>query len=134
MHESSDGPLVVHEAILLGYLSTLYKSQPTTGSHPDQAAKRLRHMQSRFLCTGKVWQKIFQMEAKGNRDESILEQVYELWRKEDIVEATICYAEELLKIGKGKEASALIVRSKSSVGQKEQEEMETRWVRVIGVN
>ena len=128
MKDSIHDPLL-HEQLLLGYVSALYEN----GSGSDQTAKRLRHMQSRFLCTGNVWRKIFEMQG-DSEDEKVQQQVYELWSKENMVEATISYAERLLKKGKGKEASGLIVRAKGLVGQNEQEEMETRWVRVIGVN
>lgn len=117
------------------------RSTPISGDDSDQVAnksakalnlQKLRHMQGRFLNTGKVWQKMFHLEAEENGSAIVLEEIYELWRTANVVEATIAWAEWLLKNGKGKEASVLIVRSKGSVGQKEQEEMETQWVRIMG--
>ncbi|KAJ4493967.1 U3 snoRNP protein [Lentinula edodes] len=139
----SVGDSSLQEHLLLGYVAALMvsRSRPTAGDDSDQVAnksakalnlQKLRHMQSRFLNTGKVWQKMFQLEAEQNGSAIVLEEIYELWRKANVVEATIAWAEWLLKNGKGKEASVLIVRSKGSVGQKEQEEMETQWVRIMG--
>ncbi|KAJ3891268.1 U3 small nucleolar RNA-associated protein 6-domain-containing protein [Lentinula edodes] len=141
VYEVSDSSLQEH--LLLGYVAALMvsRSTPVSGDDSDQVAnksakalnlQKLRHMQGRFLNTGKVWQKMFHLEAEENGSAIVLEELYELWRTANVVEATIAWAEWLLKNGKGKEASVLIVRSKGSVGQKEQEEMETQWVRIMG--
>ncbi|KAJ3861211.1 U3 small nucleolar RNA-associated protein 6-domain-containing protein [Lentinula novae-zelandiae] len=139
----SVGDSSLQEHLLLGYVAALMvsRSTPISGDDSDQVAnksakalnlQKLRHMQGRFLNTGKVWQKMFHLEAEENGSAIVLEEIYELWRTANVVEATIAWAEWLLKNGKGKEASVLIVRSKGSVGQKEQEEMETQWVRIMG--
>ncbi|KAJ3929110.1 MAG: U3 snoRNP protein [Lentinula lateritia] len=141
--ESIVGDSSLQEHLLLGYVAALMvsRSTPISGDDSDQVAnksakalnlQKLRHMQGRFLNTGKVWQKMFHLEAEENGSAIVLEEIYELWRTANVVEATIAWAEWLLKNGKGKEASVLIVRSKGSVGQKEQEEMETQWVRIMG--
>ncbi|KAJ3922273.1 U3 snoRNP protein [Lentinula edodes] len=141
--ESIVGDSSLQEHLLLGYVAALMvsRSTPVSGDDSDQVAnksakalnlQKLRHMQGRFLNTGKVWQKMFHLEAEENGSAIVLEELYELWRTANVVEATIAWAEWLLKNGKGKEASVLIVRSKGSVGQKEQEEMETQWVRIMG--
>ncbi|KAJ3809081.1 U3 small nucleolar RNA-associated protein 6-domain-containing protein [Lentinula lateritia] len=139
----SVGDSSLQEHLLLGYVTALMvsRSRPISGDDSDQVAnksakvlnlQKLRHMQGRFLNTGKVWQKMFHLEAEENGSAIVLEEIYELWRTANVVEATIAWAEWLFKNGKGKEASVLIVRSKGSVGQKEQEEMETQWVRIMG--
>ncbi|KAF9059793.1 U3 small nucleolar RNA-associated protein 6-domain-containing protein [Rhodocollybia butyracea] len=115
LNESIGDP-ALYEELLLGYVTTF-------GSKPEA----LR----RFLCTGKVWQKTFQMQVETGGKEQVLREIYESWRKQDMIEATITWAEWLLNNGKGKEASELIVRSKGSVGEKE---MEARWVRVLGLD
>ncbi|GAW00323.1 u3 small nucleolar rna-associated protein 6 [Lentinula edodes] len=121
----SVGDSSLQEHLLLGYVAALMSAKALN-------LQKLRHMQGRFLNTGKVWQKMFHLEAEENGSAIVLEELYELWRTANVVEATIAWAEWLLKNGKGKEASVLIVRSKGSVGQKEQEEMETQWVRIMG--
>ncbi|KAJ3984445.1 U3 small nucleolar RNA-associated protein 6-domain-containing protein [Lentinula detonsa] len=141
LNESVGDPSL-HEQVLLEYVTAFQKSRckpselnsDQVANEPAKAFKlqNLRHMQSRFINTGKVWQKMFQLEAEEEKGDAIvLKEIYELWRKANVLEATIAWAEWLLKNGKGKEASGLIVRSKGSVGQKEQEEMETEWVRVM---
>ncbi|KAJ3758844.1 U3 snoRNP protein [Lentinula raphanica] len=143
LNESTGEPSI-YEHLLLEYVTALHKSRcrPTPGlvSDSDQVAnesakaldmQQLRHMQTRFIISEKVWRKMFQLEEIIG-DRTVLEEIYEQWRKTNVVEATIGWAQWLLKNGKGKEASTLIVRSKGSVGQKEQEELEREWVRVIG--
>ncbi|KIK68900.1 hypothetical protein GYMLUDRAFT_624408 [Collybiopsis luxurians FD-317 M1] len=137
LNESIGDPSVhsIHERLLLSYVTALWEGRrkAKSGLETDHILERLRHMQSRFLSTGKVWQRAFEMEREGNGDERVLSRIYELWRKEEVMEATLGWGEWLVKNGKGKEGSELIVRSKGSVGEKEQKEMETRWVRVVGV-
>ncbi|KAJ3824206.1 U3 snoRNP protein [Lentinula raphanica] len=143
LNESTGEPSI-YEHLLLEYVTALHKSRcrPTPGlvSDSDQVAnesakaldmQQLRHMQTRFIISEKVWRKMFQLEEIIG-DRTVLEEIYEQWRKTNVVEATMGWAQWLLKNGKGKEASTLIVRSKGSVGQKEQEELEREWVRVIG--
>ncbi|KAF5388845.1 hypothetical protein D9757_005662 [Collybiopsis confluens] len=136
LNESMGDPSVhrVHEQLVLGYVTALYQCRKgaKTGLETDQTLHKLHHMQNRFVSTGKVWQRLFELEAEGSGDERELERVYELWRKSDMVEATLGWAEWLLKNGKGKEGSELIVRSKGSVGEDEQTALETRWVGVVG--
>ncbi|KAJ4468301.1 U3 small nucleolar RNA-associated protein 6-domain-containing protein [Lentinula aciculospora] len=139
----SVGDSSLHEHLLLEYVTALHKSRskPISEIKSDQVAnesakalklQELHHMQSRFINTGIVWQKMFQLEAEENGDATVLNEIYELWRKANVMEATMAWAGWLLRNGKGIEASALVVRSKGSVGRKEQEVMETQWVRVMG--
>ncbi|KAJ3727158.1 U3 small nucleolar RNA-associated protein 6-domain-containing protein [Lentinula raphanica] len=149
LNESTGEPSI-YEHLLLEYVTALHESRcnrpgptPGLGSDSDQVAnesakaldmqrQQLRHMQTRFIISEKVWKKMFQLEETiGDATSTVLEEIYEQWRKTDVVEATMGWAQWLLKNGKGKEASTLIVRSKGSVGQKEQEELEREWVRVI---
>ncbi|KAJ3775345.1 U3 snoRNP protein [Lentinula raphanica] len=147
LNESAGEPSI-YEHLLLEYVTALHESRcnrptPGLGSDSDQVAnesakaldmqrQQLRHMQTRYVISENVWKKMFQLEETiGDATSTVLEEIYEQWRKTDVVEATMGWAQWLLKNGKGKEASTLIVRSKGSVGQKEQEELEREWVRVI---
>ncbi|KAK7035217.1 U3 snoRNP protein [Paramarasmius palmivorus] len=121
----------VHELLLMSYVSVLSESRqvPETGRTADTNQETnhlanwligMRHMQRTFLTTGKVWQKAFTLEMQGAGDTAVLREIYEFWRRVDLVESTVEWAKWLLKTGNGKEAKDVVSRSNN-------EEVRERW-------
>ncbi|KAI0743827.1 U3 small nucleolar RNA-associated protein 6-domain-containing protein [Daedaleopsis nitida] len=69
--------------------------------------------------------------ANGDGDGRVLRAVYEIWREKDGVEATIAWAAWLLRSGNGREAIAVVARTRSVLGATAGEEVERRWKRVL---
>ncbi|KAG7446482.1 uncharacterized protein BT62DRAFT_1021837 [Guyanagaster necrorhizus] len=110
------GLLAVHEMILLRYLTVVYKDRtvPKSGQSSDQQTKRsewdrVRHMDDAYLTTGRIWGEVFRLEAKAGKEE-MLEEVYQVWRRKEAETASVEWAKWLLKHGRGKKASAIMLQ------------------------
>lgn len=57
-----------------------------------------------------------------------LEEVYEAWRGKEGAAATLSWASWLVTSGKGREATEVIVRARSWLGEEEWREVEKRWM------
>ncbi|TFK44537.1 U3 small nucleolar RNA-associated protein 6-domain-containing protein [Crucibulum laeve] len=139
----------VHEMVLMRYVTVLHEEMkvPVAGVTSDQEAKAsakwqhsIRHMAGKYLTTGRVWQKVFTVvegtdealwatEADGKR--AVLSEVYEQWRKNDGIEATVGWAGWLMGHGKGKEATEVVMSARSWVSEGERTELEERWKGVL---
>lgn len=134
----------LHEILLMGYVTVVEEllwAKPNTDiliSNQENISARwldsIRHMDSAYLMTGRVWQKVFSIldreEWRSDSDEKgkILGIVFEKWRGMDGLEARLEWARWLLENGRGKEATTIMM-----VGGREEErlELEKRWVGVL---
>ncbi|KAF8995433.1 U3 small nucleolar RNA-associated protein 6-domain-containing protein [Cyathus striatus] len=134
----------VHEELLIGYVNSMHEAikEPVSGTMSDQEAvwsarwvDGIRHMASKYLTTGRVWREVFRVtEETGNEDDEqgrILEEVYEMWRREEGVEATVEWARWLLGHGKGREGSEVVMRARSWMSETERGEVERGWKAVL---
>jgi hypothetical protein len=77
---------MVHEILLMGYVEEW--TQPNTGLISDQCARwidSICHMDSAYLTTARVWQKVFQRATETKLTDAdkkkVLGVVYEKWRR-----------------------------------------------------
>jgi U3 small nucleolar RNA-associated protein 6 len=108
----------LHERLLMGYVEEQW-AKPNTGLISDQVKiparwfDSIRHMDSAYLTTGRVWQKVFRtVDREGlgfDEKRKILGVVFEKWSRMDGLEARIEWGRWLLENGKGKEASGVMV-------------------------
>jgi len=118
----------VHELILMSYVTVMIN--PAARDDPASRLEAVRHMGRAYLPTARVWAKVFglHMEGPGGTDNyQVLGEIYELWRREDGVEAATAWASWLMRGGYGKEAKDVVVRSRSWLGEDEKMKLEGRW-------
>lgn len=124
-----------HELLLMKYAILHVELKDRLNAQPV-----MRKIDTHYRATAKVFSNIFLLLVKngspGNGDEAtatILEEVFELWRKKDTLEASVAWARWLFKHGKGKEAISVIVRARSWLMGDEtaRMELEKRWTGVL---
>ena len=120
-----------HELLLMKYAILHVELRDRLNAQPV-----IRKIATRYRATGRVFSKIFLLLAEhgsqGSADETtvaVLEEVFELWRQKDTLEASVAWARWLLKHGRGKEAISIIVRARSWLMRDETAriELEKRW-------
>jgi U3 small nucleolar RNA-associated protein 6 len=89
--------------------------------------ERVRKMAANYLATARVWAKIFALLVENSAEHKTFQEVYEMWREKDSIEATIAWGRWLLMDGRGKEATAVVVRARSCLKESEKVELEKRW-------
>ena len=117
----------MHEILLMQY-ATLHvdaSSRKTVGDHC------VRQIASKYLATARVWAKVFSLEVENGDSYRLLQEIYELWGQKDEVEATVAWGKWLLIHGRGKEATAVVVKARSSLKEIERMELERRWTVVL---
>ncbi|TFK25525.1 U3 snoRNP protein [Coprinopsis marcescibilis] len=142
----------IHEVLLMHYVTVLEAAcrTPESGMTSDQGQgwtkwlDGVRHMAQRYLTTGKVWQRTFEVGAGENEvgegskgtDEkgSVLEEIYGYWRQKDEVGARTAWARWLLTHGKGIEASRIVVQGRQSLSEVDSAELEERWQEILDSN
>jgi len=119
----------IHEILLMQY-ATLHVG----GSDRPVVGERIRFVREtagEYLATARVWGNIFLLEAAAGDDAAerggVLQEVYELWRQKDVVEATVAWGRWLLMNGRGKEAMNVVVRARGSLKETERSALEKRW-------
>jgi len=133
----------VHEALLMRYGTKIGVAHGQSGrdeigqeqhGRDDRESvtgriKGLRRIAERYLPTGKVWGTVFEAVAGGGteRDELVLEAVYELWRAQDEGEAAIRWGSWLMRAGKGAKATGVVVRGVRAVGEEGRGGVDRRW-------
>jgi len=122
----------VHEALLVRYVSVLHEVgfEPNSGVMSDQEKGWLhwiRHMAKSYLTTGRVWRQVFARVSEACEEEEkekVLGEIFELWRKDEGVEATIEWGRWLLSHGRGREATEIVMKGMSCF---DKEIIEVRW-------
>jgi len=89
--------------------------------------ERVRKMAAKYLATAKLWAKVFSLLVENGAEHKTFQKVYEMWREKDSIEATIAWGRWLLMNGRGKEATAVVVRARSCLKESETVELEKRW-------
>lgn len=129
----------VHEKLLMRYVAVMHEALPNAaaGLTSDQGVTvraswlcSIRHMNKSYLTSGKVWKTVF-MAVESEEDGwgyDVLGEIYEGWRREDAVEATLAWAGWQVKKGKGKEARELVMRMRHCVGEEGRIKMEQGWI------
>ena len=112
-----------------------------------------------YLPSARVWSGVFEQESSGSSqaevaaatpsdaipgsgdaglysgdvdaDARVLGSVYEFWRQQDGVGATIAWATWLLRNGKAKSVAGVIARVRSVLGQADGERVEGEWKRIL---
>jgi U3 small nucleolar RNA-associated protein 6 len=95
----------------------------------------IRETAGEYLATARVWANIFRLEAEAGDDPTergrVLQEVFELWRRKDGVEATVAWGRWLLMNGRGKEAINVVVRARGSLKETERSALEKRWTATL---
>ena len=112
----------VHETLLMQY-ATLH----VDGNNIKLLGERVRKMATEYLATARVWAKVFSLLVENSAEHKMFQEVYEMWREKDSIEATIAWGRWLLMNGRGKEATAVVVRARSCLKEPERMELEKQW-------
>jgi U3 small nucleolar RNA-associated protein 6 len=91
----------------------------------------IRNIACEYLATARVWAKVFSLEVENGDDHRLLQQIYELWGQKDKVAATVAWGRWLLLHGRGKEATEVVVRARSSLKETERMELEKKWTVIL---
>lgn len=125
----------VHESLLMKYATLHVESKDRL-----HAKTITRKIATRYLATARVYSNLFLLQVKngseGVDDEgtaTVLQEVFELWRKKDALEASVTWARWLFRHGRGKEAASVIIRARSWLANDEtaRMELEKRWTGVL---
>ena len=110
-----------------------------------------------YVPSARVWSEVFEQESSADSspaaaasgaipgdvgsglysrvdvdgDARVLGSIYEFWRLQDGVGATIAWATWLLRNGKGKDATGVIARVRSVLGEADGETVESKWKRIL---
>lgn len=119
----------VHETLLISY-ATLHVG---TDNGVDGTCKLIRIIATAYLPTARVWAAMFSSEQtrSGAAIYGILQDVFDQWRKKDVFGATIAWGRWLLKNGRGKEASELVVNARASLEESACMELEKQWTTAL---
>jgi len=128
MRDSSKSDM--HEILLVQYVA-LHVAVPS-GTGRQTAGQRIRFIHEiarEYHPSAKVWAKMFSLEAEDGDTGlgQVLQEVFELWRTKDEIEATVTWGRWLLRNGRGKEAMEAMVRARSSLHGTDRTRFETRW-------
>jgi U3 small nucleolar RNA-associated protein 6 len=85
-------------------------------------------MAAEYLATGRVWGKVFSLQVENGAEHKMFQEVFEMWRQKDTIEATVAWGRWLLMNGRGKEATEVVVRARSCLKEPEWMELEKRWM------
>lgn len=125
----------VHEALLVRYVGVLHEVgvEPNSGLMSDQEKgcvnwlHWIRHMAKTCLTTGRVWRQVFARVSEACEEgekEKVLGEIYELWKKDEGIEATIEWGRWLLVHGKGREATEIVMKGMHCF---DKETIEAQW-------
>ena len=110
-------------------------------SSPDESTQRLvtdrmeriRTLEVRYMPSTRVWSEVFSQEVQSEtqtKSDKAVQLAFQSWRKQDAVEATITWAEWLLKQNRGKDAIEIISTFMAS-GREGRAEVERRWADLL---
>lgn len=124
----------MHERLLMQY-ATLHVEEKNR-QNVGVRIQVVRRIATGYLPTARVWSKIFSLEAEKGEDDTegtaaFLQEVFELWRKKNGLEATVAWGRWLLRHGRGKDATAIVVRTRSWLDQTERMELEKQWTAIL---
>ena len=115
----------MHEMVLMKYAAL-----HVAGSDRLSIGERIqfvREIAREYHATAKLWRAVFSSEVERKDGGRVLQEVFELWRKKDEVEATVAWGKWLLTNDRGKEAMGVMVRARSSLKEADRRELEQRW-------
>lgn len=95
--------------------------------------ERIRALEARHTPSARVWSEVFkqEMQSVGQiKNDKAIQFAYQTWRKQDAIEATIAWAEWLLKNSRGKDAMGVISNFMAS-GKEGRNEVERRWTDML---
>jgi U3 small nucleolar RNA-associated protein 6 len=121
----------IHREISQRYLTLVYGGR----SELSADSRAMRHMVSTHVIrTGEVCRRLFELEGDEleGGDEKFLRDTYARWREEDVVSATVAWGMWLLKQGRGKEASDVLVNGRGAVTGEVRARLEEEWTRGLG--
>ncbi|PIL34179.1 hypothetical protein GSI_03890 [Ganoderma sinense ZZ0214-1] len=110
-----------------------------------------------YVPSARVWSEVFEQESSAgssrasvgggaisggvgpglysgvdvDEDARVLGSIYEFWRQQDGAGATIAWATWLLRNGKGKDATGVIARGRSVLGEADGERVESKWKKIL---
>lgn len=124
----------VHDGLLQHYVSTVFSSQSTA----QQRLAAFRTLVASYLPDSPTFEECFRLETSLSSPSSaiddavLLKEIYDIWRRRDALRATLAYAGWLVSVGKGKEASDVIQRSRAEVGAGEKRQaLDEGWRRAL---
>lgn len=132
--------LLLQESIRSGCSSnmheTLLMKYGTEHVGAKDAAVAVRRIAAEYLATARVWSAVFSKTGERGfksteEQHRVLEEIYELWRQKDGLEATVAWAKWLLNNGRGKEAGTVVVTGERRLKEAERIELEKRWTVVL---
>ncbi|KAI1796429.1 U3 small nucleolar RNA-associated protein 6-domain-containing protein [Ganoderma leucocontextum] len=122
----------------------------TRPSFLEARLARVRRIGTAYVPSARVWTEVFEQESSAGSsqaaasgavpglysgdvdgDARVLGSIYEFWRQQDGVGATIAWATWLLRNGKGKDAAGVIARVRSVLGQADGEAVESKWKTIL---
>jgi U3 small nucleolar RNA-associated protein 6 len=121
---------------LISYVTVLHEAINREISSDGANRLAARWMQEvglirrRYLTTGRVWQRLFEMIGDGRWEEGqerVLGAVYEGWRKQDAVGAAVSWAGWLTGRGRGREGRGVVEGAMRGLCGEERAEVERRW-------
>ncbi|KAF7979883.1 hypothetical protein HWV62_40667 [Athelia sp. TMB] len=117
----------VHEMLLISY-ATLHVEIDSSKS-----GDCMRKIGTAYLPTARVWASVFSSEAaRGDvADDRLLRDIFDFWRKKAGLEATIAWGRWLLKNGRGKEASRLVVGARAYLDEAACLDLEKQWTAAL---
>lgn len=138
-HPSAD----LHSLLIVERTRALYASEPPPS--PSERLSEIKHIVTSYLPSAACYSLIFEQEASllsptttkqpdfDSSSKSILELVSERWRKfpGQAIEAAVCYADLLVKVGDGRGAKDVIDRTRTMLDAGEREVLDRRWTDVL---
>ena len=117
----------MHETLLISY-ATLHVEIDSSKS-----GDCMRKIGTAYLPTARVWASVFSSEAaRGDAaDDRLLRDIFDFWRKKAGLEATIAWGRWLLKNGRGKEASRLVVGARAFLDDAACVDLEKQWTAAL---
>jgi hypothetical protein len=94
---------------------------------------KLQHAAKTYFISSEVWAAVFVQEgSQGSVARwGILRQVFEQWKQVNVREATLSWAEWLIRNGKGKEAKEVVVKERRLLCEDDRKILDERWATVL---